>query len=135
MKLFAVLFIPLLATSALAAPPAPPACRVSDLRAELGAYTMPRGAEGTLSFRVSCPPGQRARVVLLAPGGPLTGPQATVWLAGPGAPAVVTVELPDLSVQGERHFTLALRAAPGQRALAGGLHSAPLEVTVQREGR
>ncbi|AFD24610.1 hypothetical protein [Deinococcus gobiensis] len=109
----------------------PAACQIGPVSSSVMTYQVPTGARGTLNFRVRCPAGQTYVVRLSTPEGPLLGANAALRFLGAGqSEAVMSLtDLPaDLTVSGERDFSLSLRAEPGQWKLVGGTYRTNLEI-------
>lgn len=128
----------LLSGTAGATAVSPPAtCQIGPVSSSAMTYRVPTGAQGTLSFRVRCPAGQTFVLRLSTPEGPVTGPNAALRFYGAGQREVVMslVDLPgDLTVSGEREFSLNLRAEPGRWELVGGTYRTNLEIGTEPLG-
>ena len=115
----------------------PPAtCQIGPVSSSVMTYQVPKGAQGTLNFTVRCPVGQTFVVRLSTPEGPLLGANAALRFFGAGQTVAVMslVDLPeDLTVSGERAFSLSLRAEPGRWGLAGGTYRTNLEIGTEPE--
>ncbi|KQR01086.1 hypothetical protein [Deinococcus sp. Leaf326] len=110
----------------------PPAtCQIGPVSSSPMTYRVPTGAQGTLNFRVRCPAGQVFVLRLSTPEGPVMGANASLRFYGTGQSSAVMslVDLPeDLTVSGEREFSLNLRAQAGQWDLGGGAYRVNLEI-------